>query len=246
MKNSLAKLVGWLLAPFYLATFALILLVFHPIQILTLRLCGYTCHKLTIDLIDWLLLANLRICGTSIQITYERPLPEGVPLIVVSNHQSLYDIPLLGWVFRHHHLKYVSKKELGKGIPSVSYNLRHGGSVLIDRDNPRQSVSAVGQFGKYIEEHRYAACLFPEGTRGRDGVMKPFKSAGFSTLVQHTPSALIVPTVIKGSWELARYGLAPIPFGVQLSCTVLAPISQDGRKPKELLELAESRIRAEL
>jgi 1-acyl-sn-glycerol-3-phosphate acyltransferase len=44
---------------------------------------------------------------------------------------------------RDFHCKFVSKKELGKGIPSVSYNLRHGGSALIDRKDPKQAIPEI-------------------------------------------------------------------------------------------------------
>jgi len=241
-----STLIGWTLAPLNLLIFAIILLAFHPIQIFALKVFGYRVHKLSVDVIDWLLLLSLKLCGASIQIVCECSMPAGRPLIVISNHQSLYDIPLLGWVFRQHHLKYVAKKELGKGIPSVSYNLRHGGSVLIDRENPRQSVMALARFGRYIEEHKYAACIFPEGTRARDGVLKPFKSAGFATLLQNAPSALIVPVTIQDSWRLIRYGFVPVPFGVKLKCQVFAPMEQEGKDPKLLLQEAELRIRSAL
>ena len=64
-----------------------------------------------------------------------------VPVVFVANHQSLYDIPPFIWFMRSNHPKFISKIELAKGIPSVSYNLRHGGAALIDRKNPRQSFS---------------------------------------------------------------------------------------------------------
>ena len=70
-------------------------------------------------------------------------LPEDKPLIFVANHQGLYDIIGIGWLLRKYHPKYVSKLELGKGIPSVSYNLNHGGSVLIDRKDPKQALPAL-------------------------------------------------------------------------------------------------------
>jgi 1-acyl-sn-glycerol-3-phosphate acyltransferase len=47
-------------------------------------------------------------------------IPNGVPIIFVANHQSLYDILGIIWYLRKFHAKFVSKKELGKGIPSVS------------------------------------------------------------------------------------------------------------------------------
>ena len=54
----------------------------------------------------------------------------------------MYDISPIMWYLRKHHVKFVAKKELGKGIPSVSYNLRHGGSILIDRKKPTSSFTS--------------------------------------------------------------------------------------------------------
>jgi 1-acyl-sn-glycerol-3-phosphate acyltransferase len=55
-------------------------------------------------------------------------------------------------------------KGVGKGIPSVSYNLRHGGSALIDRKIPNKPF-LKSKLGDYIEEHNRSAVIFPEGTR---------------------------------------------------------------------------------
>ena len=88
-------------------------------------------------------------------------------------------------------------------------------------------MRAIQKFGKTVEEHRYAACIFPEGTRARDGVMKEFNHAGLLALIRTTPSAVIVPVVIDGSWELMRYRMRPVPFGVRVRCTMLAPIYQN-------------------
>ena len=79
-------------------------------------------------------------------------MPESGPLIIVTNHQSMYDIPPLIWYLRKYHPKFVSKKELGKGIPSVSFNLRHGGSALIDRKDRRQARAELERLGAYIEK----------------------------------------------------------------------------------------------
>ncbi len=240
-----AKALGWVLTLPQLAAFAAVLLLFHPLQVIA-RVFGYGAHKRVVDWLNLSLLQSLRLVGTHIELDCSQPLPAGRPLLVVSNHQSMYDIPLLGWVFRRHHPKFVAKAELGRGLPSVSYNLRHGGSVLIDRSDPRQSLPALAGFGDYIETHGYTACIFPEGTRARDGAMKPFNAAGFRQLLRSLPTALIVPVAIEGSWELVRYGMRPIPFGVRLRCTVLPPLEQDGRPARDLLGVAEDRIRDRL
>lgn len=242
---TMQKAIGWLLTPLQSLSFIVVLLTFHAAQMIALPF-GYAAHKRVVDYLNLFVLLTLKFVGTRIEVSCEHELPKDAPLLVVSNHQSMYDIPLLGWTFRDHHPKYVAKIELAKGLPSISYNLRHGGSVLIDRSDARSSMRAIQKFGKAVEERRYAACIFPEGTRARDGVMKEFNAAGLLVLMRAAPSATIVPVAIDGSWELVRYSMWPVPFGVRVRCTILAPISQDEHSAKELVAIAEERIRATL
>lgn len=240
-----ARAIGWLLTPLHLLAFAIVLLVFHATQVLAWKI-GYSAHKRVVDYLNLCVLSTLRIMGTRIEVRCEQELPADSPLVIVANHQSMYDIPLLGWTFRSHHPKYVAKIELAKGLPSISYNLRHGGSVLIDRDDPRAAMRALQKFGRNVEKSRYAACIFPEGTRARDGVMKAFNPAGLMSLLRAMPSAAVVPVAIDGSWQLLRYRMRPIPFGVRLRLTVLAPISQTECGTRDIVARAESRIREAL
>jgi 1-acyl-sn-glycerol-3-phosphate acyltransferase len=173
-------------------------------------------------------------------------LPPGRPLIVVANHQSLFDIPPVIWGFRRHHPKFIAKIELGKGIPSISYNLRHGGSALIDRGKPLQSVREIGKLGRYIEQNRYAVCIFPEGTRTRDGRMKPFLPAGIDALLKAAPSAVVVPLAIDGTYELTKKGLYPMAFGARVRFTVLDPIEPGTLSAEEVVQKAETAIRTAL
>lgn len=242
---TMQKALGWILTPLHLILFMIVLLVFHAAQVIALPF-GYTAHKRVVDYLNFCVLASLKAVGTRIELVCEHQIPTDPPLIIVANHQSMYDIPLLGWTFRHRHPKFVAKIELSRGLPSVSYNLRHGGSVLIDRSDPRGAMRAIQKFGRQVEERHYAACIFPEGTRARDGVMKAFNPAGLLTLARAAPSAVIVPVAIDGSWELMRYRFRPMPFGVRLRCTVLAPIGQEEFPVKELASVAEARIRETL
>jgi 1-acyl-sn-glycerol-3-phosphate acyltransferase len=54
----------------------------------------------------------------------------------------------------------------------VSYNLRHGGSALIDRKDPKPFLKS--KLGDYIEEHNRSAVIFPEGTRSKTANQKSF------------------------------------------------------------------------
>lgn len=125
---------------------------------------------------------------------------------------------------RKHHPKFVSKKELGRGFPSVSYNLRVGGSVLIDRNDKKQALGEVIKLAKYIEKHNRSAVIFPEGTRSRNGHVKPFKTMGLKLLMKNAPSALVVPVSINNSWKMLKYGKFPNGLGNHITFTVHPPI----------------------
>ena len=246
MKIAVVKLLGYLLTPVYLLVFGLLLAVFHPIQVICRRIGGYGAHKISVDVLNLLIIKSLFILGASISFRGVETLPTDRPIILISNHQSLFDISPIIWGFRTHHPKFIAKIELGKGIPSVSYNLRHGGSALIHRDKPLQSVREIGKLGRYIEQNRYAVSIFPEGTRTKDGKMKPFLPAGVDALLKAAPSALVVPLAIDGTYELTKRGLYPMSFGVGIKFTALAPIEPGILTAEEVIMKAENMIRAAL
>ena len=218
------KILAYPLTVIYLLCFGLTLVVFHPIQWFCFNVLGYKAHKTSVDWLQFFIMRSTNILGTRYTFTNPYQIDTDQPLIIVANHQSMYDISPIMWYMRKHHPKFISKQELGKGIPSVSYNLRHGGSVLIDRKNPRQSLPAIMKFGEYIEETNRAAVIFPEGTRSKNGEPKPFQTKGLEVLFKKIPSATIVPISINNSWKMLRYGKFPMGIGNHLKFTVHQPI----------------------
>ena len=166
------------------------------------------------------LVANTYVLGTRYKIHNLNKLPLGVPLIIAANHQSLYDITTMGWFMRKVHPKFISKIELGKGIPSISYNLNHGGSVLIDRKDPKQSLSEIKKMAEYIETYNRATIIFPEGTRSKTGAPKPFAENGLKILCKYAPSAYVVPVSINNSWKMTKWGSFPLGIGNKLTFTI--------------------------
>lgn len=218
------------------------LILFWPIQWFCLRVLGYEAHRRSVDLLNTCLNSTLYLLASRVRITNAQDLPLDRPLIVVSNHQSHYDITPLGTAFRNHHGKYIAKKELGKGIPSVSFNLSHGGSALIDRKDAKQSLTAIKKFAQYIEKHNYAGMIFPEGTRSKNGQPKRFSENGVKMLVKYAPSALIVPVTINNSWKFVKYGQFPLNIGISLELEVHKPIDPKGRSFAEVFEETKETI----
>lgn len=218
------KLLAYPLSVIYLICFFITLVIFHPIQWFCFNIFGYQAHKKSVDFLQLSLMRCANVLGTRFTFNNKHQIDKNQSLIIVANHQSLHDIYPLTWYMRKHHPKFISKIELGKGIPSVSYNLRHGGAALIDRKNPRQSLPALMKFGEYIENNKRAAVIFPEGTRSKNGTPKPFQTKGLEILFKKIPSALIVPVSINNSWKMYKYGKFPMGIGTHITFTVHKPI----------------------
>lgn len=235
------KLLSYIITPFFFIAFGLCLLIFHPIQWAAFKIFGYNGLKPVVSKLNFFLMRSTNILGTTYKFTNNFDLPVDKPLIIVTNHQSMYDIPPLIWYMRKHHPKFVSKKELGKGIPSVSFNLVHGGSVLIDRKDGKSAIMEISKLGAYIEKHKRSAVIFPEGTRSRDGHPKPFKPMGLKMLLKKAPSALIVPISINNSWKLVRFGQFPMGLGSKVRLEVQQPIENKGNLD-ELVKQIEASV----
>ncbi len=222
--KSVQKLFAYPLSAVYYLLFGATLVIFHPVQWFCYNLFGYKAHKKSVDILSFFLVLNTYVLGTRYRIRNREKLPKNVPLIVAANHQSLYDITSICWFLRKIHPKFVSKIELGKGIPSISYNLNHGGSVLIDRKDPKQSISAIKEMSQYIEANRRTAVIFPEGTRSKTGQPKPFAENGLKILCKYAPSAYMVPLTINNAWKMTRWGAFPLGIGHTIELIVHDPI----------------------
>lgn len=240
------KFFSYPLSVIFYVFFFKTLLIFHPIQWLSLKLGGYEGHKKSVDIFNFFLMKCLNILGTTFEIENEYDLPVDRTCIFVANHQGMYDIPPIIWNFRKHHPKFVSKKELGKGIPSISFNLRHGGSVLIDRKNRRESLMKMSQFGDYLKETNRSAVIFPEGTRSRTGAPKEFRKNGMLMLFKKIPDAVVVPITINNSWKLFRHGNFPIDLGVNVRLKVHEPIEVNSMDAESLTAKVERTIIADI
>ena len=235
------KFLYWIPTILFFVIFGLILAVFHPLQVVG-KAIGYQAHKTVVDVMILCINASLWVLASPPKfLRLHGALPKDKPLIVVSNHQSMFDIPAIARLFMKNHLKYIAKKKLANGIPSISYNIRHGGSITIDRKKPKEAQQLIKEMAQYLNETKRSVLIFPEGTRSWDGSMRPFKRAGLVTLLQEMPEALVIPVAINNFWKIGRYRMKPIPFAMKLSCTAL-PVIDRSSEPEEIVDLVEKEI----
>lgn len=183
------------------------------------------------------------ILGVRVSVINKFKIPEDTTVVFVSNHQSTFDVPPFVWFFRKYSPKFVSKVELGKGIPSVSYNLRHGGAALIDRKDPKQAIVALVNFSKRILKNKWGAIIFPEGTRSRNGEPKKFATNGLKVITKYNKEGYIVPVTINNSWKVFKYGKFPLGLGSPITFTTHKPIKISSMPFNELMEHTEKTIK---
>ena len=140
--------------------------------------------------------ALARVHPCRVRITGAEHVDPRTTYVVVSNHQSLADIPLIS----HLRLdtKWLAKAELFR-VPLVGWMMRMAGDVPVARAQRRQAAQALLQCARYLR-HGCSVVFFPEGTRSRDGSLLPFSEAPFQLAVRERVPVL--PLAVEGTRAL--------------------------------------------
>lgn len=240
------RILDYALSSIYLLYFGLVLVVFHVLQVGAFHLFGKNAHKKTVDWMNACISYGWYLTGSHIQYRPQPGLPTDRPIIFVANHQSTFDIPPIIWFLRRHTPIFVSKIELARGIPAVSYNLRRSGAALIDRTDAKQAIVEIARLGKHISQLNHSVVIFPEGTRSASGQMRPFATGGVGILLKKAPNALVVPIAVCGTGHFNPTGVFPLRSFSPMSWTVLPGIEPAGRSVEEVVRLAQDAIAEEL
>jgi 1-acyl-sn-glycerol-3-phosphate acyltransferase len=218
-------LVSWLTTLVFLPVFGLVMVSFDVAQRIA-RLFGQRPQEYVAGALQWTLVRTFGICDTRLVVERSPEVQPRGSYIIVSNHQSMFDIAILGSLFFSNFPKYISKRSLGRWIPSVSYNLRRGGHVLIDRSDAPGALDAIRALGRRVASGSASAMIFPEGTRARVGELGHFKPAGTLALLEEAPNTPVVPVAIDESWRLLQHNFFPVPWGIRVRVHIGAPIAR--------------------
>jgi 1-acyl-sn-glycerol-3-phosphate acyltransferase len=135
-----------------------------------------------------------RLLGVSVEVIGEEHYRPGQNYLIVSNHASMADIPLILGSIRLN-LRFVAKEELGK-IPLLGWAMKGSGYVLIKRGQNREALQSLLDAAERLKEGR-SIHIFPEGTRSEDGRLLPFKRGAF--IIGRKAGVPVLPVTIVGS-----------------------------------------------
>jgi len=158
----------------------------------------------------WLL---LKIAGCKLKIENEENLKKYPRFIIVSNHQSYFDIfTLICLIRKTPH--FLAKKELFR-IPIFSQLMRMACVVEVDREHPEIAIENIKEgVSKGLER---PVAIFPEGTRSMNGKLQPFKKRGLNLLMD--TGLPIVPVTIEGTRDAMpkkKYWVSPATIRVKV------------------------------
>ncbi len=155
------------------------------------------------------------------------------PYVVVSNHQSLVDIPVISrlpW-----EMKWVAKKELFD-VPLIGWLMKWAGDIAVDRSSKRSRAMVLIDAAEYLRQD-CSVMFFPEGTRSADGQLGRFNAGAFHLAIRE--GIPVLPLVIEGtsdalpkkSWRFNNPG--------PIRLKVLPPVSPDGLTKDDAIMLTD-------
>ncbi len=136
----------------------------------------------------------LWISGVKVQVSGGESLDLNQSYIYISNHSSLYDIPII-FSALDDDVRIMYKKELEK-VPVFGYGLKLSPFISVIRTEPREAMKSIEHALEAIKEN-VSVIIFPEGTRSKDGKLAKFKRGAF--LLASRSGKRIVPVAIIGS-----------------------------------------------
>jgi 1-acyl-sn-glycerol-3-phosphate acyltransferase len=167
------------------------------------------------------------------EIKNKEKILKGQSYVIISNHQSQYDIlalvTTLGIQFR-----WFAKKEVLK-IPIFGYALYASRNIFLDRSNTARAIESINK-GMERLPHDASVMVFAEGTRSADGRIQEFKKGGFmAAIIRRIP---ILPVTVNGSRRILPKGDLVVKPG-KIQIVVGDPIDTAGYTTDTVQELID-------
>jgi 1-acyl-sn-glycerol-3-phosphate acyltransferase len=190
---------------------------------------GEPSHRVA-SLWAWLI---LKTCGVEVEVRGSENLVPGRTYVLASNHQSLFDTPI---VFAYLPLSFriLYKKSLNR-IPFLGWHLFLSGHIGVERENPSKARKSLEDAAERIRGGT-SVVVFPEGTRSFDGAMRSFRKGSFRLAVK--AGIPVVPLTIDGSHLVMKRGKVTVYPG-KVRLTIGEPLAVEGLTDADSRALSE-------
>lgn len=157
-------------------------------------------------------LMNIYLSGTRLSIKGKEKIRRNGTYIVMSNHQSLFDVwALIGLLPLQ--LRWLVKSEIRK-MPVFGYALERMGHIYVDRRKAKGITKSLEDAASRIRQGT-SVVIFPEGTRSRDGTLQRFQRGG--AVVAFAAGVPVLPVTVNGGrFVLPRGTLDLMPGKIQV------------------------------
>lgn len=141
----------------------------------------------------------LRGTRTKLIVEGKENIPEGENIVVVSNHQSNFDILALVPALKNLPIGFVAKKSLA--IPWLKQWMEVIGCVFIDRSKPKETMTILMKEAIPKIKNGKPMVLFPEGKRSKSPKMNKMNAGGL--IIAKSPKATILPVAVSNTYQIA-------------------------------------------
>lgn len=160
------------------------------------------------------------LTGAELEVRGREHIEPGQRYVLVANHQGFSDVIVISTALAELQARYVAKRELARGWPSISYLIVASGSAVIDRKQPAAAIAEIERLGHQAKREGWSVAIFPEGTRAKDGVPRTWKLKGVKALLDTAGPCRVLPVSLRGGSQLFAYGGLPFAAGVKMACVV--------------------------
>lgn len=179
----------------------------------------------------------LGICGARSKVTGLENVDASRNYVIVSNHLSLYDSPLLVR-YLPLSIRFLGKRELFK-IPVMGGYMGRTGHIPIDRSNPRAALTSMAEAARLMRERGSSVLIYPEGTRSMDGQLQEFKDG--AALLAIKAGLPVLPVAVRGTEKiLPSKGVVIRSSDIELR--VGTPIESEGKTRAELTAQLHAKV----
>ncbi|MBW1837302.1 MAG: 1-acyl-sn-glycerol-3-phosphate acyltransferase [Deltaproteobacteria bacterium] len=188
-------------------------------------------------------LMNIFLSGTRIKITGQEKIQKNQSYIVISNHQSLFDVwALIGKIPLQ--LRWIVKLEIRK-MPIFGYALERMGHIYINRKTRSAAASSLEKAARKIKGGT-SVIIFPEGTRSKDGHLLRFRRGG-GIIALKSGVPILPVTVIGSRFVLPKDTLNLMPGKIEVIVgDIIDPGQFDENRIDDLMDTVKSAIEKNL